>query len=327
MKRRQFIGLAGLLAAWPSAHAQQTERIRRIGVLMNRVVEDADGQARLAAFQRGLQNLGWADGRNIRVDTRWSANDVDRTRKYAKELLALAPDIILASGTISVSSLQNLTRTTPIVFAAVADPVGAGIVDTLARPGGNVTGFMNFEYGLSAKWLELLKEIAPRVKHAAVLRNPAIPAGIGQFSSIQAVAPSVGVEVSPIGVQGAGEVEHALTALARSSDGGLIVTASALASVQIDGIVALTGRLKLPAVYPFRNIVARGGLVSYGPDLVDQFQRAASYVDRILKGEQPANLPVQVPTKYELVINLKAAKEIALEVPATLLARANEVIE
>jgi putative ABC transport system substrate-binding protein len=327
MNRREFIGLAGSLAAWPSAHAQQAERIQRIGVLMNRVAEDADGQARLAAFQRGLQNLGWADGLNMRVDTRWSGNDVDGTRRNAMELVALAPDIILASGTISVSSLQKLTRTIPIVFAAVADPVGAGIVDTLARPSGNVTGFMNFEYGLSAKWLELLKEIAPRVKHVAVLRNPAIPAGIGQFSSIQAVAPSVGVEVSPIGVQDAGEVERALTALAHSADGGLIVTASALASVHIDGIVALTARLKLPAVYPFRNIVTRGALVSYGPDLVDQFQRAASYVDRILKGEQPANLPVQVPIKYELVVNLKAAKEIALEVPPVLLARADEVIE
>jgi ABC-type uncharacterized transport system substrate-binding protein len=327
MRRREFITLLGGATAWPlAARAQQPGSIRRLSVLMNRVAEDADGQARLGALQRGLQNLGWGDG-NIQVDTWWGGNDVDRTRRYAMELVALAPDVILASGTISVSSLQHLTRTIPIVFAGVADPVGAGVVDTLARPGGNVTGFMNFEYGLSAKWLELLKEIAPGVKHAAVLRNPAIPAGIGQFSAIQAVAPSVGVEVSPIGVQDAGEVERALTTLARSGDGGLIVTASALASVHVDRIVALTGRLKLPSVYPYRSLAARGALVSYGPDLLDQFQRAASYVDRILKGEQPANLPVQVPTKYELVINLKAAKAMALEVPPMLLARADEVIE
>jgi putative ABC transport system substrate-binding protein len=329
MRRREFITLlGGAAAAWPlPARAQQPEQLRLIGVLMNRAADDADGRARLAAFQQAMKDLGWSDGRNIRIDTRWGENDVNRTAKYAAELVALAPDIVLATGTVSVAALQQVTRTLPVVFAGVADPVGAGLVDTLARPGGNVTAFMNFEYNLSGKWLELLKQIAPRVTRAAVLRNPAIPAGIGQFSAIQAVAPSVGVEVSPIGVQDTGETERALTAFARSADSGLIVTASALASVHVDRIVALAGRLKLPAVYPYSNIVTRGALVSYGPDLIDQIRRAAGYVDRILKGEKPANLPVQAPTNYELVINLKTAKTLGLDIPPMLLARADKVIE
>jgi putative tryptophan/tyrosine transport system substrate-binding protein len=294
---------------------------------MNRAADDADGRARLASFQQAMKDLGWSEGRNIRIDIRWGENDVNRTGKYAAELVALAPDIVLATGTVSVAAMQHVTRTLPVVFAGVADPVGAGLVDTLARPGGNVTGFMNFEYNLSGKWLETLKQIAPRVTRAAVLRNPAIPAGIGQFSAIQAVAPSVGVEVSPIGVQDTGEIERALAAFARSADSGLIVTASALASVHVDRIVALAGRLKLPAVYPYSYIVTRGALVSYGPDLIDQFRHAAGYVDRILKGEKPANLPVQAPTNYELVINLKTAKALGLDIPPMLLARADKVIE
>jgi putative ABC transport system substrate-binding protein len=328
MRRREFIAVLGIAAAWPlAASAQQPEQLRLIGVLMNRAADDADGRARLVAFQQAMKDLGWSDGRNIRIDTRWGENDVNRTGKYAAELVALAPDIVLAGGTASVAALQHVTRTLPVVFAGVADPVGAGLVDTLARPGGNVTGFMNFEYNLSGKWLELLKQIAPRVTRAAVLRNPAIPAGIGQFSAIQAVAPSVGVEVRPIGVQDTGEIERALTAFARAADSGLIVTASALASVHVDRIVGLAGRLMLPAVYPYSNIVTRGALASYGPDLIDQFRRAAGYVDRILKGEKPANLPVQAPTNYELVINLKTAKALGLDIPPMLLARADKVIE
>ena len=328
MNRRAFIALLGGAAAWPlAARSQQPEQLRLISVLMNRAADDADGRARLASFQQAMKDLGWSEGRNIRIDIRWGENDVNRTGKYAAELVALAPDIVLATGTVSVAAMQHVTRTLPVVFAGVADPVGAGLVDTLARPGGNVTGFMNFEYNLSGKWLETLKQIAPRVTHAAVLRNPAIPAGIGQFSAIQAVAPSVGVEVSPIGVQDTGEIERALAAFARSADSGLIVTASALASVHVDRIVALAGRLKLPAVYPYSYIVTRGALVSYGPDLIDQFRHAAGYVDRILKGEKPANLPVQAPTNYELVINLKTANALGLDIPPMLLARADKVIE
>jgi putative ABC transport system substrate-binding protein len=329
IERRQFITLLGGAAAtWPlAARAQRPEGMRRIGVLMNRVADDVDGQARLAAFQQNMQQLGWSVDRNLHMDTRYGGNDVDRERRYAEELVALAPDIMLASGTVSVAALQHATRAVPIVFAAVSDPVGSGVVNSLARPGGNVTGFMNFEYNLSGKWLELLKQIAPRVTRAAVLRNPAIPAGIGQFSAIQAVAPAVGVEVTPIGVQDPEEIERALAAFARSADTGLIVTASALASVHLDRIVALASRLKLPAVYPYRSLVARGALVSYGPDVLDQFRRAAGYVDRILKGEKPADLPVQAPTKYELLINLKTARALGLEMPPMLLARADEVIE
>jgi putative tryptophan/tyrosine transport system substrate-binding protein len=328
MKRREFITLLVGAAAWPiTARAQEPGPMRRIGVLVNRAAGDPDGQARLAEFQGALQQLGWSDGRNARIDTRWGGNDLDRERKYAAELVALAPDIILASGTVSVVALRHVTRTVPIVFAGVADPVGAGLVDSLARPGGNVTGFMNFEYNLSGKWLELLKQIAPQVTRAAVLRNSETPAGIGQFSAIQAVAPSLGVEVSPIGVHDIGEIERAVATFARSTNGGLVVTASVLSSVPRDLIIRLAAAYKLPAVYPYRPMVTGGGLISYGPDLIDQFRQAAGYVDRILKGEKPADLPVQAPTKYKLVINLKTAKVMGLAVPETLLARADEVIE
>jgi putative ABC transport system substrate-binding protein len=328
MGRREFVTLLSGAAAWPlAARAQQAGNKRRIGVLMNRAADDPEGQARLVAFQQALQQLGWSDGRNMWMDIRWGENDIDRERRYAAELVALAPDVILAGGGVSVAALQHVTRTLPIVFAVVGDPVGIGLVDSLARPGGNVTGFMNFEYSLSGKWLELLKQTAPRVTRAAVLRNPAIPAGIGQFSVIQAVAPSLGVDVSPIGVHDLGEIERAVAAFGRAADGGLIVTTSALVSVPRDRIIALAARHKLPAVYPYRYMVTGGGLVSYGPDQVDQFKRAAGYVDRILKGEKAADLPVQAPTKYELAINLKTAKALGLEIPATLLARADEVIE
>jgi len=327
VRRRAFITLLGGAAAWPlAARAQQGERVRRIGVLMNAAADDPYGRARLAAFQQVLQQLGWSDGRNVRIDTRWGENDVDRDRTYAAELVALAPDVILAAGTLSVAALRRETWTIPIVFNSVSDPVGAGFVDNLARPGGNITGFMNFEYSLSGKWLELLKEIAPSLTRAAVFRDSANPAGIAQFGAIRATASSLGVDVSPINVRDAGEIERAVAAFARSADGGLIVTGSALER-HSDLIVNLAARHKLPAVYFERYYVAAGGLISYGPDLVDQFRRAAGYVDRILKGEKPADLPVQAPTKYDLVLNLKTAKALGLDVPATVLARADEVIE
>jgi ABC-type uncharacterized transport system substrate-binding protein len=328
LKRRQFITLLGGAAAWPlAARAQQAERVRRIGVLMNLAADDPEGQSRLAAFLRGLQQLGWSDGGNVRIDTRWAAADVDRFRSYAAELVALAPDVILASGHPSVVALQQATRTVPIVFLQVVDPVGAGFVASLARPGGNATGFTVFEYSISGKWLELLKEVVPSVTRAAIIRDAAITAGTGQFAAIQAVAPSLGIEVSPIGVHDPGEIERAIGAFARSSNGGLIVTGSALAAVHRDLIVMLAARHKLPAIYSFRYFGTAGGLISYGPDPIDQYRRAAGYVDRILKGEKPADLPVQAPTKYEMVINLKTAKALGLEIPATVLARADEVIE
>ena len=294
---------------------------------MNRAADNPDGQARLAAFQQTLQQLGWSEGRNVRIDIRWGADDVERERRYAAELIGLAPDIILAGGTLSMAALQQTGRSVPIVFAAIADPVGAGFVDSLARPGGNVTGFTAFEYSLSGKWLELLKEIAPSVKRAAVLRDAANPLGIGQFSVIQAAAPSFGVEVNAINVRDAGEIERSIAAFARSPNGGLVVTPNADATIHRDLIIALAARHKLPAVYGNRFSVTGGGLVSYGPDWVDQYRRAAGYVDRILKGEKPADLPVQAPTKYELVINLKSAKALGLTIPPALLARADEVIE
>ena len=290
--------------------------------------DDPDEQARIAAFLRGLQQLGWADGRNVRIDIRWATTNTDDIRRHAAELAALAPDVILAAtGTATVAPLLQATRIVPIVFAVVIDPVGAGFVASLARPGGNATGFTAFEYGMSGKWLELLKEIAPRVTRAAVLRDPAIASGIGQFAAVQAVAPSLGMELSPVDVRDAGEIERAITAFASSSDGGLIVTASALATRHSDLIIALAARHRLPAVYADRYFVDAGGLVSYGPDFIDQYRRAADYVDRILKGEKPADLPVQAPTKYDLAINLKTAKALGLDVPATVLARADEVIE
>jgi putative ABC transport system substrate-binding protein len=331
MKRREFITLLGGAAAvaWPlAARAQQPDRVRRIGVLMASAADDSESQARIAAFLQGLQQLGWADGRNMRIDTRWATTDADDIRRHAAELAALAPDVLVAAtGTVTAAPLLQATRTVPIVFVQVIDPVGAGFVVSLARPGGNATGFTIYEYGMSGKWLELLKEIAPRMARAAVLRDPAIASGIGQFAAAQAVAPSLGVELSPVDVRDAGEIEHAVTAFARSSNGGLIVTASALATRHRDLIIALAARHRLPAVYSYRYMVAAGGLVSYGPDSIDQYRRAAGYVDRILKGEKPADLPVQAPTKYALVLNLKTAKVLGLDIPTTVLSRADEVIE
>jgi putative ABC transport system substrate-binding protein len=331
MKRREFITLLGAAGAvgWPlAARAQQPDGVRRIGVLMASAADDSESQARIAAFLQGLQQLGWADGRNVRIDTRWATTDADDIRRHAAELAALAPDVLVAAtGTVTAAPLLQATRTVPIVFVQVIDPVGAGFVVSLARPGGNATGFTIYEYGMSGKWLELLKEIAPRMARAAVLRDPAIASGIGQFAAAQAVAPSLGVELSPVDVRDAGEIDRAVTAFARSPNGGLIVTASALATRHRDLIIALAARHGLPAVYSYRYMVAAGGLVSYGPDSLDQYRRAAGYVDRILKGEKPADLPVQAPTKYELVINLKTAKALGLDIPTTVLSRADEVIE
>jgi putative tryptophan/tyrosine transport system substrate-binding protein len=329
MRRRDFITLLGGAAAvWPlAARAQQSDRMRRIGVLNGQAANDPDAQANIAAFLQGLQQLGWTDGRNVRIDHRWAAGNPADIRKYAAELVALAPEVILATGASPLGPLLQATRTVPIVFAIVPDPVGAGFVDSLSRPGGNTTGFMQAEYNLSGKWLELLKQIAPGVTRAAVLRDPAITAGIGQFAIIQSVAPAVGVEVSPVNVRDAAEIERAVTAFARTPNSGLILTASALSVVHRDLIVTLAARHKLPAVYYRRLFVIGGGLISYGADFLDQFRRAAGYVDRILKGEKPADLPVQAPTKYELVINLKTAKTLGLEIPSSVLALADEVIE
>jgi len=329
MKRRAFITLiCGAAAAWPlAARAQQTDRVRRIGVLMSTAADDAEGQARLRAFVQGLQELGWTVGRNVRIDIRWAAGDAERYRRYAAELVALAPDAILAGGGAVVPSLLQATRTVPIVFTQTPDPVGAGFVNSLARPGGNVTGFTTYEYGISAKWLELLKEIAPHVTRAAVIRDAAIASGTGQWGALQSVAPSFGVELSPVNMLDAGEIERAVAAFARSPNGGVILTGSTLAVIHRDLIVTLAARHKLPAVYNARFFVTGGGLISYGPDSIDPHRRAAGYVDRILKGEKPADLPVQAPTKYELVINLKTAKALGLTVPDKLLARADEVIE
>ena len=328
MKRRQFITLLGGAAAWPlAAGAQQGGRMRRVGVLQNLASDDPAEQARLMAFGQGLQELGWTIGRNVRIENRWSAGDPELIRRNTEEMVALAPDVILASGNAGVAPLLQATRTVPVVFVIVPDPVGAGFVDSLARPGGNATGFIAYEYGLSGKWLEVLKEIAPGVTRAAVIRDPALASGPGQFAAIQSIAPSLGVEVSPVNVRDAGEIERAITAFAHSPNGGLIVTGSALVGLHRHLIIALAARHKLPAVYVERTYVAAGGLISYGSDFLDQYRRAASYVDRILKGEKPADLPVQQPTKYELVINLKTAKALGLDIPPTLLARADEVIE
>jgi putative ABC transport system substrate-binding protein len=329
VRRREFITLlGGGAAAWPVvARGQQPGRMRRIGVLMNVAADDPEAEARNASLMQGLQELGWTVGGNLQIDYRWAGGDAERLRRDAAELVGLAPDVVVASGTSTVGPLQRTTRTVPIVFAGVADPVGAGFIDSLARPGGNTTGFISFEYGLSGKWLELLKEIAPGVTRVAVLRDSAISGGTGQFGAIQSVAPSLRVEVNPINVRDAGEIERAIAAFARSPNGGLIVTASGLAIVHRELIVALAAGHKLPAVYYYRFFVTDGGLVSYGPDPHDQYRRAAGYVDRILKGEKPADLPVQAPTKYELVINLKTAKALGLDVPTTVLARADEVIE
>jgi len=327
--RRKFItGLGGTAVAWPlNARAQQPDRMRRVGVLRGTPASDPDAQAQHVAFLQGLQQLGWTDGRNVRIDARWAAGNAADARKYAAELVALAPDVILAGGSSMVEPLLQATRTVPIVFTIVADPLGSGVVDSLSRPGGNATGFMLFEYSLSGKWLQLLKEIAPGVTRAAVLRDPTTTSGIGQFAVIQAVAPAVGVEVSPVNVRDAAEIERAVAAFARVANGGLIVTATPLASVHRDLIVTLAARHKLPAVYFDRFVVARGGLISYGADFRDQFRLGAGYVDRILKGQKPADLPVQAPTKYDLVVNLKTAKALGLTIPPTVLSRADEVIE
>jgi ABC-type uncharacterized transport system substrate-binding protein len=327
MQRREFITLLGGTAAWPlAARAQHSEPMRRIGALTG-IGDDELAQARFAVFVQALAQLGWIEGRNVRIDYRWGGGDIDKTRKHATELAADAPDVIFATGTPAVEQLLKATRAVPIVFAFTPDPVGAGIVESLSQPGGNATGFLQFEYSLSGKWLELLKQIAPGVTRAAVLRDSAITAGIGQFAVIQSVAPSLGVEVVPINVQNVAEIERGITAFARSGDRGLIVTASASAFVHRERIAALAARHKLPAVYSVRAAVTAGGLISYGADFIDQYRRAAGYVDRILKGARPADLPVQAPTKYELVINLKTAKTLGLEMPASLLARADELIE
>ena len=329
MRRREFIRLvSGAAAAWPfTVRAQQGDRIRRIGVLTGGRAEDADSKARIAAFEQALQQLGWTQGRNVRIDYRFAGGDAAIIRKQAEELVALASDVILSSGSFSTGPLLRATHTVPVVFAIVPDPVGSGFVDSLSQPGGNATGFMQFEYGLSGKWLELLKEIAPSLTRAIVLWDPAITAGIGQFAIIQSVATSAGVDVRPVNLRDAGEIERAITAFARAPNGGLIVTASALAQVHRKLIITLAARYKLPAVYYERVFITDGGLISYGANFVDQYRRAAGYVDRILKGEKPADLPVQAPTKYELVINLKTAKALGLTVPPTVLARADEIIE
>ena len=330
MRRREFITLllGGAVAAWPlAADAQEPRRMRRIGVLMNTAADDPEGRARLAAFLQELQQLGWTDGRNVRIDTRWGAGDAERFRRYAAELVALAPDVILAAGSPVMGALQQATRTVPIVFALVADPVGSGYVASLARPGSNATGFASTEFGISGTWLELLKEITPGVTRVAVLRDPTNALGIGQFAAIQSVAPSFGVELSPIDVRDAGEIERDITAFARSSNGGLIVPAGPLAALHRELIITLAARHRLLTVYPTRFFAAGGGLISYGPNTIDPFRGAAGYVDRILKGEKPADLPVQAPTKIELVINLRTAKALGLVMPPTLLARADEVIE
>jgi len=328
--RRQFIFMLGSAAAvvWPlAAHAQLGERIRRVGAMMLLAENDPEQKAWTEAFRQGMLEAGWTDGRNVQIDYRWGASESARARRYATELVALGPDVILAPGSVSVGPLLQATRDIPIVFVHVPDPVGAGFVESLSRPGGNATGFTSFEYGLGGKWLELLKEIAPRVTRVAIIRDPTITTGIGLWGAIQALAPSVGMESVPVNVRNPAEIERAVAAFARSSDGGLIITGSAQAIRYRDLIVGLATRYKLPAVYYEHVFVHDGGLIAYGPDPVDQYRRSAGYVSRILKGEKPADLPVQAPTKYELAVNHKTAKALGLDVPATLLARATEVIE
>jgi ABC-type uncharacterized transport system substrate-binding protein len=329
VKRRQFITLlGGAAASWPlMARGEQRERMRRVGILMPATADDPQYQARIGAFLQALALLGWTIGRNVLIDTRWATPNAADIRRHAAELVALAPDVILAHGASTVGPLLQATRSVPIVFPAVGDPVAAGLVESLARPGGNATGFMTFEYSMGGKWLELLKQIAPGVTRAAVLRDAGITAGTGQFAVIQSVAPSIGMDVRPVNVRDIGEMERVVGGFARSPNGGLVVTASAVTVSHRDLIVGLAARYRLPAVYYRRRFVEAGGLISYGADVIDQFRRAASYVDRILKGEKPADLPVQAPTKYELVINLKTAKALGLTVPDTVLARADEVIE
>jgi putative ABC transport system substrate-binding protein len=328
MRRREFIArIGGIAAARPLvARAQQADRVRRIGALMTQAADDPEGQSRLLALAQGLQESGWTIGSNVRIETRWGAGDAERYRRYAAELVALAPDVILVNGPAALAQLQQATRSLPIVFTNVTDPVGAGFVVSVARPGGNATGFMLSEYSTSGKWLELLKEIAPRVTRAAIIRDPTLTSSVAQFAAIQSAAASLGVELSPIDMRNTGEIERSIAAFARAPNGGLIVPTGG-SSTRRSLIVTLAARYRLPAVYPFRYYIADGGLISYGPDPIDQYRRAAGYVDRILKGEKPADLPVQAPTKYELVVNLKTAKALGLDVPATLLALADEVIE
>jgi len=329
MKRREFIALIGGVAvAWPlAARAQQIERMRRIGMLMNLAADDPESLRRITAFVQRLQQLGWTDGHNIRIDARWGAGDADRYRTLATELLALAPDVIVVATTSVTGVVRRATRTVPIVFVQVIDPVGGGFVDNLAKPGGNVTGFMQYEYAMSGKWLELLKEIVPQLTRVGVVRDPGDTSQIGQFAAIQSIAPSLGVTVTPISLHDAFEIERDVTAFARSANGGLIVPGSALATFNRTLIVTLAARNKLPVVYSNPVFVTDGGLMAYGPDRVDHYRLAAGYVDRILKGDKPADLPVQAPTKYELVINLKTAKSLGLDIPTIVLARADEVIE
>jgi putative ABC transport system substrate-binding protein len=328
MRRREFIALLGGMAAWPiAAHAQQPERMRRVGVLSNPGADDAEMQSRTAAFVQGLQELGWTVGRNLQIDYRWSNGDAERLRAHAVELVALEPDVMLATSGVSIMPLLQVNRGIPIVFAQTIDPVGLGVVESLSRPGGNITGFTQFEYSIPAKWLELLKEIALATTRAAILRDPFDPAGVGQWAAMQSVASVFGVELRVVNVRDKEAIESGITRIAEFPNTGLIITASAPANVHRDLILRLADRHRLPAVCPFRYFVAAGGLVCYGPDTIGQYHRAAGYVDRILKGEKAADLPVQAPTKYELVINLKTAKAIGIEIPPTVLARADEVIE
>jgi putative tryptophan/tyrosine transport system substrate-binding protein len=328
MRRRQFITLIGAAVAWSlAARAQQPTPMRRIGVLMNFGADASEGQARVAAFMQALQKLGWNEGDNVRTEVRWPGDDVERYRKYSEELVGLNPDVILASASQSVAALQRITRSVPIVFANIVDPVGAGYVTSLARPGGNVTGFTAFEYSIGGKWLELLKQIAPRVTRIAVIRDPAIASGIGQFAAIQSAALSPALELSAIDPRDVGELKRALDTFAGEPNGGLIVTASASATSHHDSINSLAMRHRMPAIHAFRYSILSGGLASYGPNTIDVYRRAAIYVDRILRGAKPSELPVQAPNKYELVINLKVARTLGLEIPPALLATADEVIE
>jgi putative tryptophan/tyrosine transport system substrate-binding protein len=329
MKRRDFITLlGGTAAAWPTvARGQQRERVRHVGVLMHTTSDEPDAQARIAGFHQGMQAAGWEVGRNLRIDMRWSAGDLARLRQNAAELVALGPDVILAGTGPTAATLLQATRSVPIVFAQTVDPVGSGVINSMSRPGGNITGFTQFDYDLSGKWLELLKEVAPQVKRVGVFRDLGTSAGAGQWAVIQAFSRAAGVELSPLDPRSPADIERGITAFARSPNGGLIVTASAIALIHRELILSLADRHRLPAVYAYRSFVTAGGLVSYGADLVGLYRLAAGYVDRILKGEKPADLPVQAPTRYELVINLKTAKALGLDVPPTLLARADEVIE
>jgi putative ABC transport system substrate-binding protein len=329
VRRREFITLVGGAAAWPVvAHAQERDRMRRIGVLLSAVEGDPNALENASAFAQGLAELGWTVGRNVRIDYRWGAGDSTRFRKYAAELIALSPDVVLAPAGSIVSAFQEVSHTVPIVFVTTIDPIGGGWVESLSRPGKNATGFASYEFSMSSKWLELLREIAPNIRQVAVIRDPSVPAGSGGFAAIQTVAPSLGVELTPIGLRDGGEIERLTVAFARRGNGGLILVGpSSSAQRYNDLIIALAARHRLPAIYPTRSFVDNGGLISYGPNRIDQYRRAAGYIDRILKGEKPADLPVQAPTKYELVINLKTAKALGITVPPTLLARADDVIE